>query len=123
VKNDLLGWFFTVERYPMVEHPEVYCRFRMFGPSGVFVYEYLCNSEPSMMAACFDLAAAGAKRIDAHSGCKPEACVHIVGNQAEGYCIQAKGMVMHPAAFLDIFDGDDAEDVVLDILKNVEKEG
>lgn len=68
MKNDLLGWFFTVERYPMVEHPEVYCRFRMFDHSGVFVYEYLCNSEPSMMAACFDLAAAGAKRIDAHSG-------------------------------------------------------
>lgn len=55
--------------------------------------------------------------------CKPEACVHIVGNRAEGYHIQAKGMVMHPADFLDIFDGDDAVDVVVDILKNAEKEG
>lgn len=43
--------------------------------------------------------------------CKPEAHVGLEGSPEEGYCVVFRGGVMHPAAFLDLFDGEAEENV------------
>lgn len=43
--------------------------------------------------------------------CKPG--VYIVGTPEEGYYIKLPNGVMHPAAFLDLFDGEEEECSIL----------